>query len=83
MARDILRCCSFRVRQNGTREFDYLTSVLEAENGAIVMSGSTEGSFSRSNADLGDVMAIKLDASGSEQWRWQVSQDSSNDGDSG
>lgn len=59
--------------QDGTEENDEVSAVEITENGVVILSGYTEGAFSGDNAGADDMVAIALDAEGSELWRWQVS----------
>lgn len=51
---------------------EYLRAVAMGDDGSVFMAGSTDGSFSGSNAGFNDFAVVKLDINGTELWRWQV-----------
>lgn len=59
--------------QDGTENVDYVESALITSNDSIIMSGHTNGSFNAANLGGMDFAAWKLDANGTEVWRWQAS----------
>jgi hypothetical protein len=64
--------------QAGTTTIDYAFGVaVDQSNSAIVLTGYTFGSLIGSNAGIIDIVAIKLDSSGSEVWRYQSGTSSS------
>lgn len=64
-----------RPAKAGTQAEDYLQAAVMVDRGtAVVVAGSTEGTFGESSGGDGqDFVAIKLDSSdGTETWRYQV-----------
>lgn len=51
---------------------DEIYSVVATEDGSVILSGRTFGSFEGTSAGITDLVSIKLDADGEELWRWQV-----------
>lgn len=45
---------------------------MVAEDGAIILTGSTNDTFAGSCTYSYDGLAVKLDPDGTEVWRWQV-----------
>lgn len=67
-----LQCaCS---RQNGTDDRDEFEAAASSDNNSVIMAGYTKGSWSRVKQNNGtlDPAAVKIDADGTEVWRWQV-----------
>lgn len=58
--------------KDGTEERDVLDGVAVGQDGSIVMAGSSAGAWTTKHDGLGDFVAVKLDANGTELWRWQV-----------
>lgn len=64
------------VPQDGTAGDDMLRAVTVARDGSIVLAGSTEGAWngvSTASYYNADFAAVKLDAAGTEVWRYQAS----------
>jgi WW domain len=65
--------CEIWRYQIGTYLNDFFTSVaVDQSDSSIVLAGTTPGSLIGSNAGGYDIVAIKLDSSGSEVWRYQI-----------
>lgn len=64
-------CYLFR-SQGGTAADDVAKSVALGVDNSIVLGGYTAGNWDGPNAGLNDFAAVKLDANGTELWRWQV-----------
>ena len=62
------------LRKNGTENEDYARSAVIAEDGSILVAFRTDGDWDGVNVGRDDFAAVKLDANGTEIWRWQVSQ---------
>ena len=65
--------CGNGIVPKGTGEDEEFWTMAAAGNGYFVLAGNTYGNRSGTNAGDSDFVAVKLDASGSEVWRWQVS----------
>lgn len=59
-------------RQFGSSGEDYAKSVTAGSDGSIVVVGYTEGDMGGTNAGEADFAVMKLDASGTLLWIWQV-----------
>lgn len=70
--------------QGGTVETEFVTDVAMANDGSVVISGSSNGDFmgvgvsvsgssSSSLTENYNFIAVQLDSEGSEGWRWQAS----------
>ena len=62
------------LRKDGTENEDYAESAVIAEDGSILVALETNGDWDGDNVGGDDFAAVKLDANGTEIWRWQVSQ---------
>ena len=61
------------VRQDGTSGNDYINAAVVTGGGSTVLAGDTEGSWGSTNTGSVDFAAVKLDADGIVEWKWQVS----------
>jgi len=61
------------VRQDGTSDYDYITTAVATGGGSTVLAGYTSGSWGSTNNGSSDFAAVKLDADGTVEWEWQVS----------
>lgn len=57
------------------------THAAAGDDGSFVLAGYTDGEWRDSFDDSFDFAAVKLDANGTELWRWQVIADDGNDSD--
>ncbi|CAN0507692.1 unnamed protein product, partial [Scytosiphon promiscuus] len=57
----------------GTTGFYVIRGVAIGISGSVFLTGTTDGNWSDANVGGLDFIACKLDASGNELWRWQVS----------
>lgn len=60
------------MRQEGTPATDKVFGVAILGDDSVVITGYTEGAIAETNAGGSDVCAVRLDADGTEVWRWQV-----------
>ena len=60
------------VPQGGTTEDDIIRGVASGSDGSVVLAGYTKGAWIGANDGSYDFAAVKLDAEGTEVWRWQV-----------
>ena len=60
------------VPQGGTTEDDIIRGVASVSDGSVVLAGYTKGAWIGANDGSYDFAAVKLDAEGTEVWRWQV-----------
>ena len=60
------------VRQDGTSDDDYIYTAVATGDGSTVLAGYTEGFWNGTNNGLEDFAAVKLDADGTAEWKWQV-----------
>lgn len=51
---------------------DYLYAASVLEDGSVLLTGDTEGSWATVSTGNKDFVAVVLDASGNELMRWQV-----------
>ena len=65
--------CGNGIVQNGTGEYEECFTMAAAGKGPVVLAGKTKGNWSGTSAGHTDFAAVKLDANGTEVWRWQVS----------
>ena len=49
-----------------------VTSLAMAEDGSVVLAGSTTGDWNTTNAGEPDFAVLKLDGDGTLVWKWQV-----------
>lgn len=61
------------VFQDGTSLKDRLFASTLCKDGSVVLAGYSEGDWAEVNAGGSDLTSVKLDAVGTESWRWQVS----------
>ena len=61
------------VRQDGTSGDDFIRTVVATGGGSTVLAGDTYGSWNGANNSSADFAAVKLDADGTAEWKWQVS----------
>ncbi|CAN0536546.1 unnamed protein product, partial [Laminaria digitata] len=57
--------------QEGTDRFDAFYGAAAAEDGSVVLAGTTWGSWGGASAGRSDFAAVKLAADGAVLWRWQ------------
>eukprot|EP00904_Undaria_pinnatifida_P006344 jgi/Undpi1/283/HiC_scaffold_1.g00279.m1 len=57
--------------QGGTTEDDIIRGVASVSDGSVVLAGYTKGAWIGANDGSYDFAAVKLDAEGTEVWRWQ------------
>ena len=63
------------LQKSGTENGDYARSAVVAEDGSVFVVIETNGHWGGSlRVGADDFAAVKLDANGTEIWRWQVSQ---------
>lgn len=60
--------------QDGTSAADKLFGAAILDDDSVVVTGYSEGDWAETNAGGSDFCAARLDANGSEMWRWQVSE---------
>ena len=60
------------VRQDGTSDWDFISIAVATEGGSTVLAGSTYGSWNDTDSGSSDFAAVKLDADGTVEWKWQV-----------
>lgn len=58
--------------QEGTSAYDGIYAIGIADDGSMICGGDTLGAWVGTNAGMRDFVAVKLSASGTEEWRWQV-----------
>ena len=60
--------------QNGTGEAEEMHAAAIGDDEAIVLAGHTYGNWTEAQGgdEDADFAAVKLDADGTELWRWQV-----------
>ncbi|CAM9731332.1 unnamed protein product [Ectocarpus fasciculatus] len=63
--------------QDGTSAADKLFGAAILDDDSVVVTGYSEGDWAETNAGGSDFCAARLDANGSEMWRWQAGTDSS------
>ena len=63
------------LRKYGTEDGDSAESVVIAEDGSILVALETDGVWDGDNVGGDDFAVVKLDADGTEIWRWQVSEE--------
>lgn len=49
-----------------------MTAAAVAQDGSIILAGSTAGDWNGSIVGTRDFAAVRLDVDGTELWRWQV-----------
>ncbi|CAM9911095.1 unnamed protein product, partial [Sphacelaria rigidula] len=59
------------VVQGGSQSSDRLHAAAMGLDGSVILAGQTSGDWNGSNAGVTDFAALKLDADGVLQWRWQ------------
>ena len=60
------------VRQDGTSGDDQIYTATATGGGSTVLAGYTEGPWNGANNGSDDFAAVKLDADGTVEWKWQV-----------
>ncbi|CAM9534982.1 unnamed protein product [Ectocarpus sp. 12 AP-2014] len=63
--------------QDGTSVADKLFGAAILDDDSVIVTGYSEGDWAETNAGGSDFCAARLDANGSEMWRWQAGTDSS------
>ncbi|CAM9410233.1 unnamed protein product, partial [Hapterophycus canaliculatus] len=58
--------------QDGSTGNDFATSIATADDGSVILAGYTYGSLDGDLEGICDRAVVKLDANGTEVWRWQV-----------
>lgn len=66
--------------QDGTSSDEWLYAVVVTEDGFAVLAGIMYGSWNTIYAGSEDFAAVKLDANGTIEWKWQVSEEVSSQG---
>lgn len=61
------------VLQDGTNAIDDINTAVATGGGSTVLAGFTYGSWNSNNSFSSDFAAVKLDAEGTVEWKWQVS----------
>lgn len=63
------------VLQDGTSENDGISTAVATGDGSAVLAGFTYGLWNGTTDGSYDFAAVKLDANGTVQWRWQVGEE--------
>lgn len=58
--------------QDGTEASDKIFAAAAVDDGSVIISGYTEGSYGAVNSGSTDFVAVEVDSDGSLVWKWQV-----------